>query len=217
MNKAIRISISDHQGEVSAEIIEPDQMKAVMVLAHGAGASMNHSFMVQLVEALAIHQIGSLRYNFLYMENGKKRPDPAAIAEHTVKQVFDKAHELFPNTPIIAGGKSFGGRMTTQYLSKTAVSFIKGIVLFGFPLHPVGEPSIERAAHLNNIKHSMLFLQGTRDALAELSLIEKVTAQLPLATLVQLQGADHSFKSGKKNLVPALAEETKKWMESKGL
>ena len=138
MNKAIRISISDNQGEVSAEIIEPDQMKAVMVLAHGAGASIYHSFMVQLVEALAIHQIGSLRYNFLYMEKGKKRPDPAAIAEHTVKQVFDKAHELFPNTPIIAGGKSFGGRMTTQYLSKTAVSFIKGIVLFGFPLHPVG-------------------------------------------------------------------------------
>ena len=217
MTTSIRILISDRQGEVSAEIMEPDQMKALMVLAHGAGAGMRHSFMVQLAEALAMHRIGSLRYNFLYMENGRKRTDPGAIAEHTVKQVIDKAHELFPNISIIAGGKSFGGRMTTQFLSKTALSFVKGIVLFGFPLHPAGEPATERAAHLYNIRHPMFFLQGTRDALAQQSLIEKVTSQLPLATLVQLQGADHSFKSGKKNLIPELALETEKWMENKRL
>lgn len=212
---SLRIFISDKLGEVSAEIVQPDKMSALLVLAHGAGAGMNHSFMVQLSEALAEHHIGSVRYNFPYMEKGSKRPDNGAIAKKTVQQVLEKAHGLFPHLPILAGGKSFGGRMTTQYLSKHPDEFVKGILLFGFPLHPAGAPATERAEHLKTIKHPMLFLQGTRDALAELSLIEKVTAQLPLATLVKLEGADHSFKSGKKDRVPDLAMEAKKWIADK--
>ncbi|MBA4144668.1 MAG: alpha/beta hydrolase [Azospira oryzae] len=212
MNSTLRIFISEKLGEVSAEIIQPDHMMALLVLAHGAGAGMGHSFMVQLSQALAAGGIGTLRYNFPYMEKGKKRPDNGVIAEKTVQQVLAKAHSLFPLTPIIAGGKSFGGRMTTQYLSRNPDEFVKGIVLFGFPLHPAGEPATDRAEHLKTITHPMLFLQGTRDALAERSLIEKVTSPLRLATLMTLEGADHSFKSGKKNLLPDLALKATEWI-----
>jgi len=210
---SLRILISDKLGEVSAEMVQPEKMKALLVLAHGAGAGMNHSFMIQLSDALSEQGIGSLRYNFPYMENGKKRPDPPAIATKAVQQALDKAHTLLPGTPILAGGKSFGGRMTTQYLSKTPVDFVKGIILFGFPLHPAGAPATERAEHLKSITHPMLFLQGTRDALAELSLMEGVISELSYASLVKFQNADHSFKSGKKDFVPELALAAREWMD----
>ena len=213
MKTSLRILISDKLGEVSAEMVQPEKMKALLVLAHGAGAGMNHSFMIQLSDALSEQGIGSLRYNFPYMENGKKRPDPPAIATKAVQQALDKAHTLLPGTPILAGGKSFGGRMTTQYLSKTPVDFVKGIILFGFPLHPAGAPATERAEHLKSITHPMLFLQGTRDALAELSLMEGVISELSYASLVKFQNADHSFKSGKKDFVPELALAAREWMD----
>jgi predicted alpha/beta-hydrolase family hydrolase len=174
---------------------------------------MNHPFMVSLSKALAESGIGTLRYNFPYMENGKKRPDPPAIAEKTVKEVVAKASSLFTDIPLFAGGKSFGGRMTSRYASQEGVSGLSGLIFYGFPLHAAGQPSTDRADHLKQIKLPMLFLQGTRDALADLSLIKKVTASLKDTTLTVFEGGDHSFKAGKKVLIPELAEATKSWVK----
>jgi predicted alpha/beta-hydrolase family hydrolase len=209
----LTIPISESIGTVSASIIEPKDPVAVLVLAHGAGAGMNHPFMITLAQALSGHAIATVRYNFPYMENKRNRPDPPAIAEKTVAAVMLKAHELFPDLPLFAGGKSFGGRMTSQRLAKECPSFVKGIVFYGFPLHPLGSPSTERAVHLKNITVPMLFLQGTRDKMAEMSLLEETCSGLPAATLSTLEGADHSFKSGKKELIPVLAERTHEWMK----
>jgi len=161
---------------------------------------------------LAKKEIATLRYNFPYMENGKKRPDVPAVATKTVEMVLNKANELFPEASIFASGKSFGGRMSSQCLSKNSPDFVKGIVFYGFPLHPAGAPAIDRAEHLKQVKVPMLFLQGTRDALAELSLMQKVSSGLKKASLVLFEGADHSFKSGKKEFIPELAAATEKWI-----
>jgi len=211
--KSLSIQISDSIGKISAEVIEAKKMKALMVLAHGAGAGMKHRFMVQLSEVLSEAGIGTLRYNFPYMENGKKRPDPPAIATKTVERVLEKAHELYPKLSIIAAGKSFGGRMSSHCLSKQNFDFVKGIVFYGFPLHAAGQPSIDRADHLKQVQVPMLFLQGTRDSLADLKLIKQVTSKLPNATLELFEGADHSFKAGKKEFIPELAAASKKWIE----
>ncbi|MBI1768604.1 MAG: dienelactone hydrolase family protein [Bacteroidetes bacterium] len=184
-----------------------------MTLAHGAGAGMNHPFMTSLANELAELNFATLRFNFAYMEQKKKRPDVPAVAHKAVEAALNKANELFPKIPLFVSGKSFGGRMSSQYLSIHKPSVVKGIVFFGFPLHPAGSPSIERAEHLKEVNVPMLFLQGTRDTLAEWSLIEKVTLDLPLATLIKMEGADHSFKRGKENLIPMLASEVKKWIE----
>jgi predicted alpha/beta-hydrolase family hydrolase len=210
--KPIRISVSESSGEISAEIIEPKNMKAMMVLAHGAGAGMNHRFMVQLSDELSQRHIGTLRYNFPYMENGKKRPDLPAVAIKTVEGALNKAQELFPKSSIVGAGKSFGGRMTSQCLAKHSTYFVKGIIFFGFPLHPAGAPGIDRASHLKEITQPMLFLQGTRDALADLVLMKQVTSTLPKSTLILFEGADHSFKSGKKEFIPELVEATAQWI-----
>lgn len=198
---------------LSAETTLSGNPKAIFVFAHGAGAGMNHPFMKELSTELANHGIATLRYNFLYMEQKKKRPDFPAVAHQAVAAAIGKAYELFPTTPIFAGGKSFGGRMTSQYLSAHPVSHVKGIAFVGFPLHPAGKPSIERAAHLEKIKLPMLFLQGTRDALAEWSLIEPLCQKLSTASLVKLEGADHSFKAAKQNLLPVLATEINLWID----
>lgn len=211
--KDLKITISENIGSVSAALLEPAKMKALIVLAHGAGAGMNHTFMIQLSEALAEEKIGTLRYNFPYMENGKKRPDMPTVATKTVELVLTKAHELFPKTKIIGAGKSFGGRMTSQCLSKTKLDFVSGLIFYGFPLHPAGAPAIDRAEHLKSVTVPMLFLQGTRDALAELSLIKQVTNKLKRGTLELFEGADHSFKSGKREFIPELATATKNWID----
>ncbi len=196
---------------ISAELYRPDNVKAAFVFAHGAGASMHHPFMKELSQELYELEIATLRYNFLYIEQKKKRPDFPKIAHQAVAASIQKAGTLFPDIPISAGGKSFGGRMTSQYLALHPTHEIKGIVFVGFPLHPAGQPSTARADHLNNIQIPMLFLQGTRDALAEWNLINDVCSQLPTATLSSLEGADHSFKSGKKNLLPELAKLIYDW------
>jgi uncharacterized protein len=198
---------------LSAETTSSENPKAIFVFAHGAGAGMNHPFMKELSTELVNHEIATLRYNFLYMEQKKKRPDFPAVAHQAVASAINKAHELFPTAPLFAGGKSFGGRMTSQYLSANPVSYVKGIAFVGFPLHPAGKPSIERAAHLEKIKLPMLFLQGTRDALAEWSLIEPLCQKLSTSTLVKLEGADHSFKAAKQNLLPVLAAEINLWID----
>lgn len=210
--KAFTIEISERTGTVSGLAIIPKNAAALLVLAHGAGAGMTHTFMEELALELATHGIASLRYNFPYMEKGSRRPDPPSVAEKTVIMVLEFAHKKYPKLPLFAGGKSFGGRMTSQRVSKLCPEFLQGIVFFGFPLHAIGKPGMERAAHLNDINIPMLFLQGTKDKLAEIDLIKKVIKKLKTATLEQFEGADHSFKVSKQNILPDLASTASEWM-----
>ena len=209
--KKLTFDVSESLGAVSAEILGPDRMDFLYVFAHGAGAGMTHPFMVELSEALAALGIGTLRYNFPYMERGSKRPDPPAIAEKTVTRAIEVAADIFPGVPLLAGGKSFGGRMTLQAISKSEHPATAGLVFTGFPLHAAGKPGTDRANHLANVKIPMLFLQGTRDALAQIALMEKVCKTIPTADLKKFEGADHSFKAGKQDLIPALAMAIHEW------
>src|ERR1700742_1630601 len=172
------LEVSPSIGTVSAEYIVPEGSKCLMTLAHGAGAGMNHTFMTELSSALAAVGIGTLRFNFPFMEHKKGRPDIPAVAHQTIAAAITNAHELFPSLPLFAAGKSFGGRMTSQYLSINTRPEVKGIIFYGFPLHPSGKPSIERAEHLKDVKVNMLFLQGTKDELATRDLIEAVCAKV---------------------------------------
>lgn len=205
--QVFQLTVSDTIGSVSAEVVTGSRTSSVLTLAHGAGAGMNHPFMVALSNALADLGMASVRFNFPYMEQKKKRPDVPAVAHKTIDAVIHKTHELFPDTPLFVSGKSFGGRMSSQYISTHDHDFVKGLIFVGFPLHPAGKPAIDRAEHLKKITKPMLFLQGTRDDLATWSLIEQVTTELPKATLIKMEGANHAFKAGKQNLIPVLAME----------
>lgn len=207
------IKVSDAIGEVSAECIIPEKSKCIMTLAHGAGAGMYHSFMVTLANSLAEANIATLRFNFPFTENKKGRPDTPAVAHQAIEAAILKARALFPKLPLFIAGKSFGGRMSSQYLSTHHEEKVKGIIFYGFPLHPPGKPSIERAEHLKEVKVPMLFLQGTRDELATWNLIEPVCASLKLAELVKIEGADHAFKAGKQNVIQVLTDKTKEWTD----
>jgi len=211
--ESLSIKISDSIGNVSGEYIVPEKSKCIITLAHGAGAGMNHSFMIALANVLAEANIATLRFNFPFAENKKGRPDSPAVAHQTIKAAILKAQELFPNLPLFVAGKSFGGRMSSQYLSLHADMKVKGIIFYGFPLHPQGKPSVERAEHLKDVKIPMLFLQGTRDELATWNLIESVCSSLSFAELVKIEGADHAFKAGKQNIIQILADKTKEWTE----
>lgn len=211
--QSLSLNVSDAIGKVSAACIVPAKSKYIMTLAHGAGAGMHHTFMVALANALAEANIATLRFNFPFTENRKGRPDTPAVAHQTIEAAIMKVQELFPKLPLFVSGKSFGGRMSSQYLSAHHNTKTKGIIFYGFPLHPQGKPSVERAEHLKDIKIPMLFLQGTRDELATWDLIEPVCASLPLAELVKIEGADHSFKAGKQNIIQILADKTKEWIE----
>ncbi len=208
-----KVSVSGSIGQVSAILTAPANPKALLVLAHGAGAGMEHPFMNSLAVELALRCMATVRYNFPYMEKGKKRPDLPAVAEKTVKHVMEEARSRCM-APLFAAGKSFGGRMSSHYLSKECPRDVRGIVFFGFPLHPAGAPSVERAAHLKMIAVPMLFLQGTRDALADLKLIQKTVKGLPTASLRTFEGADHSFKVSKRQIIDLLAQETSEWIDS---
>jgi len=210
--KNLKIKVSTSIGSVSAICESTTKSKYIMTLAHGAGAGMNHIFMTQLSEALAALEIASLRFNFPFAESKKGRPDSPAVAHQSIEAAIAKASKLFPSLPLFAAGKSFGGRMTSQYLSSHPESKVKGIIFYGFPLHAPGKPSIERADHLKDIKIPMLFLQGSRDELARWDLIESVCSSLRKASLVRIEGANHMFKAGKKDLLPDLAKETKDWI-----
>jgi predicted alpha/beta-hydrolase family hydrolase len=207
------VVISPGAGAVSVRTIIPPDMIALLVLGHGAGAGMLHSFMESLAQALADQGIGTVRYNFPYMEQGRKLPDKAPLATETVARVVDYAYKQYPGVPLLAGGKSFGGRMTSHYAAAEAPTFLRGIVFYGFPLHPPKKPDTSRADHLPAITLPMLFLQGTRDALAEWPLIEAVCKTLPTATLVKIEGADHAFAAGKKDVISILAAETRRWLD----
>jgi predicted alpha/beta-hydrolase family hydrolase len=211
--KSLKFEVSPTVGKVSAKYIVPDKPICIFTLAHGAGAGMDHSFMETLADALSKVGIATLRFNFPFTENKKGRPDSPAIAHQTIEAAIKKARELNPNVPLFVSGKSFGGRMSSQFLAEHPDSSVKGIVFYGFPLHPSGKPSTERADHLKELKIPMLFLQGSKDTLATWELIKKVCDSLRKATLVKLEGADHSFKAGKKDIMSSLVDETKKWVD----
>jgi len=211
--QSLKFEVSPAVGQVSAKYIVPDKPKCIFTLAHGAGAGMDHSFMETLADALSKVGIATLRFNFPFAENKKFRPDSPAIAHLTIEAAIKKARELNPKLPLFTSGKSFGGRMSSQYLAAHPDSSVKGIIFYGFPLHPSGKPSTERADHLKELKIPMLFLQGSKDTLADWALIKKVCESLRKATLVKLEGADHSFKAGKNDVMSLLVNETKKWVE----
>ena len=191
--KAVQIEIGKGES-VSGLLMLPPQPRACYVFAHGAGAGMTHASMSTIATGLAERGIASLRYQFPYMEKGSKRPDSPAVAHAAVRAAVAEAARCHPSLPLLAGGKSFGGRMTSQAQAAEALPGVRGLAFFGFPLHPAGKPSSERAAHLADVELPLLFLQGTRDALAELSLLEPVVKHLGArATLHLLAGADHSF------------------------
>jgi hypothetical protein len=208
------VLISDSIGSVSTLTIVPDKAKAVLVLAHGAGAGMKHGFLEKLASQLSECSIGTIRYNFPYMEKKSKRPDVPAVAEKTVERLSEYAQQAFSKTPIFLAGKSFGGRMSSQFVSKKHPAGVKGIIFYGFPLHPMGQPGVERADHLKTISIPLLFLQGTKDTLARLELIESVCANLPSATLVTFEGADHSFKIKSKEAIPEIVAATNQWVDN---
>lgn len=181
-------------GTTSGLLQRPAGAKACYVFAHGAGAGMHHAFMEAMAQGLAERGIASLRLNFPFMEQGSKRPDSPAVAQAAIRAAVAEAARQMPGVPLFAGGKSYGGRMSTQAQAAEPLPGVKGMVLVGFPLHPAGKPSTERAAHLAGVKLPMLFLQGTRDALADLDLITQATASLgQKATLHTVEGADHAF------------------------
>ena len=160
--RSLKIQVSPSIGKVSAEYIAPPGAKCVLALAHGAGAGMNHPFMIALANSLGETGMATLRFNFPFAENKKGRPDMPAIAQKTIEAAIAKAQQLSENLPVFAAGKSFGGRMSSQLMSTHPESVVKGIIFYGFPLHPPGKPSADRAAHLKNVKVPMLFLVNLR-------------------------------------------------------
>lgn len=199
----------------------PAAPRCAFVLAHGAGAGMDHPFLDALAKGLAARGIATLRYEFPYMAAGGKRPDPPAVAHAAVRAAVEEAAARWPGLPLFAGGKSFGGRMTSQAQALSPLGGVRGLVFVGFPLHPAGKPARERGAHLSQVAIPMLFLQGTRDALADRSLLIPVVDSLgPRASLHEVDEADHAFhvpkRSGRTDadVLEALADTAASWMKA---
>jgi predicted alpha/beta-hydrolase family hydrolase len=191
--KAVTITLADAQ-RVSGLLQVPRDPRACYVLAHSAGAGMTHPFMAAIAEGLAERGIATLRFQFLYMEQGSKRPDSPKLAHAAVRAAVLEAAKRLPGIALFAGGKSFGGRMTSQAQAASSLADVRGLVFLGFPLHPAGKPSNERAKHLFDVKIPMLFLQGTRDALADLPLLKPLVRKLGRRAALRLfPDADHSF------------------------
>jgi len=201
--ESIRIAVDDAT-QVSGLLQVPDGASACYVFAHGAGAGMAHPFMGAVANGLAERGIATLRYQFVYMERGSKRPDAPPLAHAAVRAAVGEATRRMPDLPLLAGGKSFGGRMTSQAQASAPLPGVRGLVFVGFPLHPAKQPSDARAAHLSRIDIPMLFLQGTRDELADMGLLTALVERLGArATLQAFEQADHSFhvpaRSGRKD------------------
>ena len=192
--------VVDETHTVSALLDRPERAAAALVLAHGAGAGMEHPFMAAVASGLGARRVASLRYQFPFMEQGTGRPNRPALALATVRAAVAAAATLAPGLPLFAGGKSFGGRMTSQAEAEAVLPGVRGLVFLGFPLHPAGKPSDARARHLEAVQIPMLFAQGTRDALADPSLIATVVAGLgERATMHTIEDADHSFHVRKRS------------------
>jgi predicted alpha/beta-hydrolase family hydrolase len=199
----LKLTVDDATA-VSALLLRPAAARACYVFAHGAGAGMTHAFMELAARGLCDRGIATLRYQFPYMEKASKRPDAPALAQATVRAAVREAARCCPGLALFAGGKSFGGRMTSQAQAAAPLAGVRGLAFFGFPLHPAGKPSDARAKHLADVRLPMLFIQGTRDKLAELPLLEPVIKRLgPSATLHRVAEADHAFhvpaRSGRKD------------------
>lgn len=204
---------------VSGLWLAPPDARAALVLAHGAGAGMTHRSMAAIAEGLAERGVATLRYQFPYMERGSRRPDPPPVAQAAVRAAVAEAARRTPALPLYAGGKSFGGRMTSQAQAAAPLDGVRGLVFFAFPLHPAGKPADTRAAHLAEVQSPMLFLQGTRDALAELDLLRPVIDRLGARAMLTLaDGADHAFhvpaRSGRSDadVLAALLDVAAAWM-----
>jgi predicted alpha/beta-hydrolase family hydrolase len=215
-----RFVASKSSGEVSAILDRPEGARWVMVLGHGAGTGMRHRFLEEAASALAGHGIASFRYQFPYVEKRSSRPDPQPVLLATVRSAVGAARSAALDLPLLAGGKSMGGRMTSLASAAEALPGVRGVVFFGFPLHPAGTPGISRAEHLARVEAPMLFLQGTRDKLADLDLLRPVVERLrSLATLHVVEGADHSFavlkRSGRTgaDVLEELARTVAEWAE----
>src|SRR5262245_38833794 len=192
--KEIHFEVSKKAGIVSGLLLLPTEAKSLLILAHGAGAGMRHVFMQTVAEKLADKGIATLRYQFPYMEKGIKRPDSEAVLTASVRGAVSAAHKHADGLPLFAGGKSMGGRMTSLAAAEAPLDSVRGLIFFGFPLHAAGKPSADRANHLFDIKLPMLFLQGSRDALADLKLLKPLCARLgKRVELFVIEGGDHSF------------------------
>jgi uncharacterized protein len=221
MTSAETLAFAVGSTRVSALLLCPARAKACYVLAHGAGAGMSHPFMEAIASSLAEKQVATLRFQFPYMELGAKRPDPPKLAQAAVRAAVVAARERLPNLPLIAGGKSFGGRMTSQAQAAEPLQGVRGLVFLGFPLHPANQPSSSRADHLEHVAVPMLFMQGTCDALAAIKLVHDLTARLgSRATLHEIEDADHGFRVpariGRKNseVMTELAGKIADWTEN---
>jgi len=214
----VTIAVDETQ-QVSALLQAPHDARACYVFAHGAGAGMTHPFMSAIADELASRAIATLRYQFPYMEKRSKRPDSPKVAQAAVRAAVEEAAQRLPGLALVAGGKSFGGRMTSQAQAASPLPGVRGLAFLGFPLHPAGAPSDERAKHLFDVKIPMLFLQGTRDELAHLPLIESLASELKeRATLELFADADHSFhvpkRSGRTDaqVIASLADTLASWI-----
>ncbi len=203
----LRFLVSNTSREVSAILVRPKNPQWLIALAHGAGAGIRHEFMVGIAQILAKNAIASFRYNFPYMESGKRTPDNQRVLVETVRRAIDSARERYGGLPLIAGGKSLGGRMTSTAASEEALPGVQGIVFFGFPLHAPGKPSNERGEHLFRVQVPMLFLQGTRDSFADPNMLLPLINRLHEkghAKIHTIDGGDHSFhmlkRSGRTDL-----------------
>lgn len=215
----IDIDVGDGVGRVSGVLLRPPDAWAGYVLAHGAGAGMRHRFMESVSRALADRGVATLRFQFPYLEAGTRRPDPPVVLEATVRGAVAKAAATMPDLPLVAGGKSLGGRMTSSAMARRPLDGVLGLVFLGFPLHPSRRPGISRADHLDRVETPMLFLQGTRDDLADPSLIASVCRRLGRrATLHLIEGADHAFavlkRSGRSEaeVMRELTLESSRWL-----
>ncbi len=195
----LRLGIPGTDGTVSALWRRPRGARAALVLAHGAGAGMEHPFMEAVAEQLASRRIATFRHQFPYMERGSRRPDGRARLLASVRAAVDAAAKRAGGLPLLAGGKSMGGRMTSLACAEAPLPGVRGLVFLGFPLHAAGKPSTERADHLAEVRVPMLFVQGTRDGLADLGLLEPRLAALPGASLHVVEGGDHSFRVPKRS------------------
>jgi predicted alpha/beta-hydrolase family hydrolase len=192
-SEALRIALPGG-GSVSALLDRPVDAHAAFVLAHGAGAGMQHVLLSALAQGLAGRGVATLRFQFPFAEQGSRRPDAPSVAQATVRAAVQEARGRLAGLPLFAGGKSFGGRMASQAQAAEPLAGVQGLVFVGFPLHPAGKPATTRADHLQQVQRPMLFLQGTRDRLADLALVRQTTASLPgRATLHVIEGADHAF------------------------
>ena len=217
--KDVQIAVNAKAGMVSALLVRPERAKALLVIAHGAGAGMRHRFMEDAAAKLAEQGIATLRYQFPYMEKRIKRPDSESTLIDTVRAAVATAKKLAAELPLFAGGKSMGGRMTSLAAAKQALDGVRGLIYFGFPLHAAGNPGAERGAHLAQVDLPMFFLQGSRDALADLKLLKPLCRKLgKQVELFVIDGGDHSFhmlKSAGKSDEQALSgavEQASRWM-----